>query len=82
MLYGFFSEMAIASERSTSIYSSTLGKEVEVTYVANDAEGKYYLWPDKVCVGEVFQCLRRGSVPDPVTVWPSGIKKDKRTISF
>lgn len=81
-LFGFFSEMALQEEKSSSIYSMAFGKEAEVTYVCNDEDGRFYLWPDKVCVGEVFQCLRRGKVPDSKSVWPSGIKRDKRTHSF
>lgn len=61
--YGFYSHEAVLADCGTSFCSTPEGKEVEVTCVSEDPEGKSYLWIDKVCLGEVVSHLRRGHIP-------------------
>ena len=56
--YGFYSQKAVDNGRGSVIYLTPEGKEVEVTAVYEDKDGTDYLWPDKVCVGQVAKYLR------------------------
>lgn len=60
---GWYSQQAIDAGCGSSIYSTENGGTVEVTCVCRDKEAEeQYKWPDKKCVGNVVQWLRKEKV--------------------
>lgn len=68
--YGFYSQQAVDDGCGSSFYATPDGKDVEVTAIYSDPDGKAYLWSDKVCVGEVCEWLYQGK-PDTNYDWIS-----------
>jgi len=57
--YGAYSKEA-AAQHGSEIYRTPDGKEVEVTTRSYDPDFSYYLWGDKLSVGEITQWIRQG----------------------
>lgn len=60
--FGFYSAKQEAFT-GTSIYATPEGKEVEITSVLADPEGKGCSWDDKVSLGPVTHWVRYGKQP-------------------
>lgn len=56
--YGFYSQQH-AESNGTFIYSTPSGDRVQVTCIDRNPEAPDYVWPDKVCVGEVSEFVDR-----------------------
>ena len=55
--YGFFSTQHADKDRKNNkrrcFYLTPTGESVQVTCVCDDNNAQSYLWPDKICIGEV-----------------------------
>lgn len=58
--FGFYSAGAVKAGHRTVIWLTPEGKEVTVTFVCSNKEGKGYSWDDTICVGEVYAYSRKG----------------------
>jgi hypothetical protein len=73
--FGFFSQKAVEFNGGSSIYLTPDGQEVETTFIADDEQGEFYTWDDKVCLGEITTRVRTGRPMKGMTARDSGTRK-------